>query len=101
MIDLAGAHFTSAIDFTFRAMPRSLRVVILSWPPMPSIADRYGFPSSSEFSSNLKNSGERVVLVNAFGRPLIDFAYSDEGAWDSAADRAGSSLVLPRPDDSE
>ena len=97
-LDLSGAHFTSAIDFTF-PLEVSLapgRHLVLA-ADAPAFAARYGFQPFGEFDRNLSNGGERVALADAFGRPLLDFTYGDDGAWDTTADGGGYSLVLRNP----
>ena len=38
-----------------------------------------------QFDMNLSNGGERIELVDAFGRTVVEFAYDDSERWPAAA----------------
>ncbi|MEZ5300215.1 MAG: lamin tail domain-containing protein [Verrucomicrobiales bacterium] len=42
---------------------------------------------------SLSNGGERIVVLDPAGNPIIDFSYDDEGGWPAFADGIGASLV--------
>jgi hypothetical protein len=47
--------------------------------------------------THLSNAGDRLALVDAAGQTLFDFSYGDDGAWPTAADGSGATLVLVNP----
>ena len=49
------------------------------------------------YGGNLKNSGERLTLLDAAGNTVVDFIYSDRGDWPAAGDGTGHSIVLDDP----
>ena len=55
--------------------------------------DYYGYAPFAQYDKDLSNQGERIVLVDAFGTPVIDVTYSDDDGWPQAADGLGASLV--------
>jgi hypothetical protein len=52
----------------------------------------YGFPPSANFSGNLSNGGEYVLLTDPFGNKVISFTYNDKSPWPLEADGLGYSL---------
>ncbi len=52
----------------------------------------YGMPPSANFSGNLSNAGEYVLLTDSQGIPVISFIYSDKLPWPVEADGDGNSL---------
>ena len=104
-VDLAGLAFTVGIGFVF-GEDNPLRVVapggrVLLVKNRAGFEFRYGtgFPIAGEFSGNLSNDGEQLVLVDAAQATLIDLTYNDAGAWPESADGGGYSLVLIDPAD--
>jgi hypothetical protein len=97
-LDLSGARFASAIDFTFPTdtmlAPGSHLVLAAD---AQAFAARYGFPPFGAFARNLRNSGEQIVVLDVFGRTLVDLTYGDAGEWPASADGDGHSLVLRNP----
>ncbi len=86
-LDLAGVAFTGGVDFTFPAgatLAPGARVVI----------------DGAQFAGGtaLSNGGERLKLDDATGSTVRDFRYDDAPPWPTAADGAGRSLVLVRPE---
>ena len=51
-----------------------------------------------EFSGNLSNGGERLLLVDQSGQIIRDFSYSDDAGWPQGADGEGPSLTLKYPE---
>lgn len=41
----------------------------------------YGFAPSDNFSGNLSNGGEYVLLTDPYGNPVISFDYNDKFPW--------------------
>ncbi len=86
-VDLTGAAFTNGVDYTFPAgtvLAPGGRVVVVQ--------------SQFAASTRLANGGERLTLTAADGSTVRDFAYDDAPPWPAAADGAGHSLVLLRPE---
>jgi hypothetical protein len=54
---------------------------------------------TGEFTNqtNLKNSGEQLILTAADGSIIFDFEYSDGPPWPEFADGQGTTLTLIRP----
>ena len=53
---------------------------------------------AGEFSGNLNNGGERLLLVDQSGEIIRDFVYLDDTGWPQAADGEGPSLTLKYPE---
>jgi len=54
------------------------------------IGGQYGDPTDPAQDSQCSNSGERLVLVDPFGNPVLEFTYSD--AWHPSTDGGGFAL---------
>jgi hypothetical protein len=54
---------------------------------------RYGFGPFGEYTGQLDNGGERIVLKDAAGDTVIDIRYNDKSPWPVEADSTGQSLV--------
>jgi hypothetical protein len=55
--------------------------------------EKYGMVASGNFSGNLSNSGEEILINDAQGSPIIHFAYDDHSPWPEEPDGDGPSLV--------
>jgi hypothetical protein len=94
-IDLTGATFTAGIEFTFRPgttlVPGAYLVVVKN---ADAFALRHGETANvaGEFSGNLQNSGETIILNAVGGAEILRLTYSD--AWTPAADGDGYALAL-------
>jgi len=106
-IALVGVEFVDGIEFDFNSGPMTFllpgeRALVVK--NRAAFEHRYGNTYSDrivgEFANdtNLRNSGEQLVLNALDGGPLRDFAYDDEPPWPTAADGSGRSLVLIAPD---
>lgn len=102
-IELGGARFSEGIAFTFPPNTRLLpggRFLI--------VQDRAAFDPSEqpmivgvfENGTGLANGGERIVLVDFEGAPILDFTYGDVPPWTKFPDGGGPSLTLRLPDSS-
>ena len=97
VVDLEGVSFTEGIHFTFgpgRLAPGERIVVAAN---EAALRERYGedFRIAGTYGdaaggSRLSNAGERIVLVDARGRLIQEFAYSDD--WHRSTDGDGRSL---------
>ena len=93
-LDLSGLEFTEGIYFTFpegSSIPPNSMIVIAS--NMEVFTSFYGFAPDFEFTGNLANSGEKIVLVTATGQIVLSFTYSDDDPRPKGADGNGYSLV--------
>jgi hypothetical protein len=93
-LDLTGATFTEGIQFTFppntHLAPGAFIVVVKNSAAFDLRHD--GAPVAGEFSGNLNNSGDTLVLNAANGAEILRVTYSE--SWTPAADGDGYSLVL-------
>ena len=69
---------------------------------LDAFVQKYGEEISvvGEFSGNLNNGGERLLLVDHSGQIIRDFSYLDDAGWPQAADGEGPSLILKYPESS-
>lgn len=98
-INLSGMRIVDGIDYVFpggTTLGPGLFLVLAS--NRIAFATRYGFAPFAEYDRHLSNAGDRVSLVDSFGRTLFSVAYSDDATWGEAADGGGSSLVPLAPD---
>lgn len=103
-VNLWGAHFTLGIDFMLSSnlepalaeLAPGATVLLVANPA--AFAFRYGAVAAARVAggfangSNLSNSGERLVMVDAGGSTILDFTYSDQAPWPTSADGGGTSL---------
>ncbi|MDP6046304.1 MAG: lamin tail domain-containing protein, partial [Phycisphaerae bacterium] len=98
--DMSGYELTGEIDFVFPEgtviSGRSYIVVASN----PVVAEwHYGIVGVlGPFSGNLNNDGGTLRLRNQMNAILQDIQYDDDYPWPAAADGAGHSLVMTRPD---
>jgi hypothetical protein len=97
-VDLEGYGFGDGISFIFPAITLGPgeRVVVVN--TAEAFAERYGsgIQIAGEFSGNLSNAGEPLVLVGPQGEIVHEFSYDDE--WYAETDGGGRSLVAVDPD---
>ena len=96
-VNLNMVQFTRGIDFTFgdvNLSPGQSAVVVRD---MTAFEARYGHIDQvvGQFSGSLDNGGERIVLSDPLGQPIVDFRYRDD--WYPATDGSGLSLVALTP----
>jgi len=93
-INLAGVSFVNGISFTFTGgtLGPGQRILLVKNPA--AFAFRYGPVGTiaGTYQGNLNNAGERVRMVDALGRTILDFTYSD--AWVPVTDGLGFSLCV-------
>ncbi len=63
---------------------------------MTAFAARYGsgHPVAGQYSGQLSNGGETLLVSDASGQPINDFAFDDAPSWPTAADGDGPSLEV-------
>ncbi len=93
-IDLAGVSLADGIDFTFPSMLLASGGHVLVVNDLAQFTAAYGsgHPVAGEFSGNLSNGGERLVVEDTSGGVIQDFEFDD--AWHPLTDGLGRSLVI-------
>lgn len=93
-IDLSGLELDSAVRYSFPEnaflLPRNF-YVIASKPV--KFFERYGKIASGNYSGNLSNGGELILLKDAQGSSILNFTYDDQFPWPVYADGLGYSIV--------
>jgi hypothetical protein len=104
-VDLDGVYFYGAVNFNFtgaatgRTLAPGARVLIVS--DLDAFLLRYGpgKPVAGQYSGQLNNAGEELVLFTPGETPLRTVIYDDAAPWPAAADGSGVSLVRRHPND--
>ena len=105
-VSLEGVSISQGIDFTFEnklnaealVLPPGKRLVIVD--NIEAFNFRYGNPNAiiaGNFSGNLSNDGEQIVILGASGNTIKDFTYNDVEPWPTSADGEGFTLTLIDP----
>jgi len=92
-INFSGFELDSAVNYIFpdeTLLPPGQFYVVASKPSR--FWDYYGMLPSGNFSGNLSNSGEEILLKDKNGYSVINFTYSDTYPWPEEADGMGFSL---------
>ena len=94
-IDLTNMRFTDGINYRF-AVGASLgaRERLLLASSAEDFQKRYGIAPFGDYGGRLSNAGERLLLEDAFGRPVVEVEYDDNAPWPPSADGSGRSIVL-------
>jgi spore coat protein CotH len=58
---------------------------------------KYGIPAFGQFTRNLSNSSQKLVLADGFGNTIDSVEYLDISPWPTEADGTGSYLELISP----
>ena len=97
-LDLDGAAVTDGVDYTFDGQgspvtlaPGASLVVVRN---LAAFEARYGTGVfvAGQYDGKLANDGESIVLRDAFGSIVEEFAYADDPPWPVEADGDGASL---------
>ena len=105
-VNLEGVTISEGIDFTFDnrlsaealVLPPGKRLVIVD--NIGAFNFRYGNPNviiAGNFSGNLSNDGEQIVILGESGSNIKDFTYNDVEPWPTSADGEGFTLTLIDP----
>ena len=104
-VDLTNVRFTDGISFNFSdsllgiILPTGRSVILAN--DLAGFTERYpSVPTSmiaGEFSGNLSDDGERILLTAVNGTVIREFTYNDKLPWPEAADGDGKTLVLIDP----
>ena len=109
ILDLTGVAFADGIEFTFDSEDPDNLVLgpgehgVLAGN-RAAFELRYGAQAAAgsykilgEFSGNLANGGEAILLQDKAGVPIVQFTYDDTEPWPTAADGEGQVLSLNAP----
>ena len=93
-LDLSGVRFINGIEYDFppETALRPGEFIVLA-ASSDYFYDRYDFLPFDEFSGQLDNNGERIVVLSSAGDTLCSFRYNDGGGWPDLPDGMGNSLV--------
>jgi len=103
-INLSGVKFIDGVTFDFstaeiRSLDPGARVLIVK--NLAAFEERYGNAFSSkiagEYSGNLSNDGELIILVDANDTNILSFTYNDQSPWPEEPDGDSYTLVLINP----
>jgi hypothetical protein len=91
----------SAINYVFpeNAILAPQQYYVVAAKPQ-KFYDRYGMVATGNFSKNLSNAGEQLIITDSNGGVIMDFTFDDSNPWPEEADGDGNSLVsyFPNPD---
>jgi hypothetical protein len=99
-VDLSNVSIDEGVYFSFPPntpplAPGSL-LTLVSNPTV--FAELYpGVPIGGVYDGHLSNKGEKILMTDAEGEPLIELTYDDANGWPVSADGRGDSLVLVDP----
>jgi hypothetical protein len=92
-VNLSGVRIDTAINYTFpdgSVLPPGRFYVVASKPK--KFYEYYGMIASGNFSGNLSNDGEEILIGDSSGNKLIDFTYSVFSPWPAKANGDGFTL---------
>jgi hypothetical protein len=86
-------QFTEGINFTFPDMELAPKELVVVVGDRSAFEAQYGTSVNiaGQYTGSLANDGERIKLVDAIGRTILDFEYGD--GWRPIADGDGFSLT--------
>jgi hypothetical protein len=104
-VDLRGVRLAEAVSFDFTGsltgyiLAPGERLLVVN--DLAAFEFRYGsgFAVAGEYSGNLNNSGETILLLGPSGEVLREVTYGDSDGWSSRADGDGPGLVARFPGD--
>ncbi|MHC4113084.1 MAG: FN3 associated domain-containing protein, partial [Planctomycetota bacterium] len=93
-LNLNLVRFTEGIDFTFPDMELDPDEFVVVVKNQSAFEAQYGISvnMAGQYIGSLANNGERIQLVDAIGRTILDFEYKD--GWRSITDGDGFSLTI-------
>ncbi len=96
-INLHLARFADGIDYTFPSFVLPAGGYCLVVKDLAAFRARYGaaLPVVGQYAGSLDNAGERLEIVDAIGRVVQSFTYSDD--WFKNTDGKGYSLTVKDP----
>jgi hypothetical protein len=102
-INLRGVQFTAGVTFKFpdnrdTILAPGQRIVLVDSELTFQKIHGWSAPLGGIYSDSFSNSGELVQIKSADGlTTLVEFTYATSGAWATASDGGGRSLVLANP----
>ena len=96
-INLNLVRFTGGIEFTFPSYPLPPAGCCLAVKDPAAFQAKYGpgLPVAGRYTGTLSHLGQRIVLQDAVGRTIHDFAY--HRGWYNLTDGGGYSLTVNNP----
>lgn len=99
VISLNGVEISGGIEFKFSEgaitslQPGAFVLVVSN---TTAFAARYGsgLPVAGQYSGQLSNGGEALLVSDAAAQPINDFTFDDEPPWPTAADGGGPSMEV-------
>lgn len=93
-INLNLVSFTNGIDFTFPSLELAAGQYVILAQDENAFKALYGtaINVAGQYTGRLENAGERITLVDAIGRTILDFRYKD--GWYPITDGEGFSLTI-------
>ena len=100
-INLNLVSFTNGIDFTFPGIELTAGEYVVVVRDRSVFEAKYGrnINIAGQYTGRLDNAGERIELIDAIGRMILDFRY--ENGWRSTTDGEGFSLTIIDAADTE
>lgn len=99
-IDLSGVTFVLGIGYTFpenTTLAAQNRFLLVSNTIAFETEYGSGHPVVGQYTGNLADSGEQLILQDRSGADIRNFIYRDQFPWPESADGDGFSLVLIDP----
>ena len=94
--NLAGLSFTNgvAFDFPSTSLAPGEKAVVVRNRDAFELRYGQGLNVLGTYNGSLNNGGERIILADGAGVPLLNFEYNDAAPWAQTADGDGASLEL-------
>ena len=99
--DISGYRISSEVDYTFpegTVIPGRTHVVVAADPAAITSVSPPGAAVYGPYVGELSNGGGTIRVRNHLDAVLLEVEYDDAMPWPIAADGAGHSLVLAKPD---
>lgn len=102
-VDLDGVYFYGAVSFNFtgaatgRTLAPGARVLVVANRDAFQLRYGSGLPVAGQYSGQLNNAGENLVLYTPGDSVIRSVEYDDVSPWPAAADGMGVSLVRRHP----
>jgi spore coat protein CotH len=95
-VNLAGYYFKElGISYQFPSNSTIIAGGTIHLASNPAaFQTKYGVVAYGQFSRNLSNSSQKIILADAFGNTIDSVEYFDVAPWPTEADGAGSYLQL-------
>ncbi|MBI9016184.1 MAG: lamin tail domain-containing protein [Phycisphaerae bacterium] len=94
-LNLNLVEFTDGIDFAFgdyEIAPGGFAIIVRNQLAFNAAYPDFTGEIAGQYQGSLNNAGERIVLVDATGKTIVDFTFKD--SWFAPTDGQGFSLTL-------